>query len=206
MKPCLKVPLILLIALLSSVIHKQLASGEWNSSQEQEDMQKSPLTIAWISKPPYVIPPTNESFDDGPQGMIRDAVLRHITVECGHCWTPSSEHCEIETLKMQNELEMLELLKQNKVHIAIPVFEHPSNRLYDEFFFLKLDDYPGTEYITTEDDTSTLNVVLESVLKAWPLFAVTIVLTAIAGIIMWALVRMNFYVPGGGGDRGYLHE
>ncbi|XP_068685984.1 uncharacterized protein [Montipora foliosa] len=180
----LKVPLILLIAISSIVIQNQLAYGEGNSSQQDEDMQKLSLTIAWISKPPYVTPPTNESLDDEAQGMIRDAVLRHVTIECGYYW---KKQYEVKTLEMEYEFEMLELLRQNKVHIASPVFEDPSNRRYDEFPFFKLDDYPGTEYITTEDYTSTLSVVLESVLKAWPLLAVTMVLTAIAGIIMWAL-------------------
>ena len=187
--PCLTVCLVLIIWVLNGVIHKQFAcGGEVNCSQDYEHGQKLPLTFAWIFKPPYATPPSNESLDNEAQGLMRDAVLKHIAVEYGYYM---KKHFDIKTLEMENEFAMLELLRQNKVHIALPIFEHPSNRRYPEFLFFKLDDYPGTEYITIQDDSSTLTVVLDSVIKAWPLLAVTMVLTAIAGIIMWALVSIN---------------
>ena len=92
------------------------------------------------------------------------------------------------TRKFKSEFELLEQLRQNIVHIALPIFKHANNHKYSEFTFFKLDDYPRTEFIITEDDTTALTVVMDSVLKSWPLLAVTLVLTAIAGIIMWALV------------------
>ena len=187
--PCLTVCLVFIIWILNGLIHKQFAcGGDVNSSQDYEHWQKLPLTFAWIFKPPYATPPSNESLDNEAQGLMRDAVLKHIAVECGYS---VKKHFDIKTLEMENEFAMLELLRQNKVHIALPIFEHPSNRRYPEFPFFKLDDYPGTEYITVQDDSSTLTVVLDSVIKAWPLLAVTMVLTAIAGIIMWALVGIN---------------
>ena len=82
---------------------------------------------------------------------------------------------------------MIEMLRQNKVHLAVPIFE-PINRRYIEFPFLKLVDYPGTDFISTEEETKGLSVVLDAVLKSWPLLAVTLILTAIAGVTVWALV------------------
>ena len=82
---------------------------------------------------------------------------------------------------------MIELLRQNEVHVAAPIFES-TNRLYNEFSFFNLIDYPGSEYITGEHETDKVKRVLHEVLKSWPLFAVTLILTAIAGVIMWALV------------------
>ena len=184
--PCLTVCFVFIIWILNAVIHEQFAcGGQVNSSQDYEHGRKLPLTFAWIFKPPYATPPSNESLDNEAQGLMRDAVLKHIAVECGYYMKKSFD---VRTLEMENEFAMLERLRQNKVHIALPIFEHPSNRRYPEFPFFKLDDYPGTEYITVLDDSSTLTVVLDSVIKAWPLLAVTMVLTAIAGIIMWALV------------------
>ena len=86
------------------------------------------------------------------------------------------------------------MLKQNKVHIAILIFEQQESRKYSEFIFFKLLDYPGTEYIALADDENdALDVVFDSVSKSWPLLAVTMtmIFTAIAGIIMWALVRLS---------------
>ena len=181
--------LIVIIPFLNVAIHhRPAAAAEGNSSEDDEEWQEKPLIFAWIEKPPYATLPSNGSSDNEAHGMIREALIRHVTVECG--WYAGIGY-EMTTLKVDSEFGMIELLRQNKVHVALPIFEHPSNRRYSEFPFVKLDDYPGSEYITTEDDTSTLSIVLDAVLKAWPLLAVTMVITAIAGIIMWALVSKN---------------
>ena len=156
----------------------------WSSAAEKEHIEV-PLVFGWIEKPPYAVPPTNESLDNEAHGLIRDAVLRYILVECGYYL---KLEYQVSTRKFESEFELLQQLRQNIVHIALPIFEDANNRKYSEFTFFKLDDYPGTEFITTEDDTTALPVVMDSVLKSWPLLAVTLVLTAIAGIIMWALV------------------
>ena len=86
------------------------------------------------------------------------------------------------------------MLKQNKVHIAIPIFEQQKSQKYSEFVFFKLLDYPGTEYkALTKDENDALDVVFDSVSKSWPLLAVTMtmIFTAIAGVIMWALLRLS---------------
>ena len=176
-----------IIGLSIAAMHYQPISAEGDSSESSKDGETSemPLIFAWILKPPYTTSPTNGSFDKEAHGLIRDALLSHITLECGYY---AGKFYQIHTSKVNSEFEMLELLRQNKAHVAVPIFEDPTNRRYGEFPFLKLVDYPGTEYITLEDNHSVLSVALDAVLKAWPLLAVTIVLTAIAGIIIWALV------------------
>ena len=156
----------------------------WSSAAEKEDI-KVPLVFGLIEKPPYAVPRTNESLENEAHGLIRDAVLRYILAECGYAFKLAYQ---VSTRKFESEFELLQQLRQNIVHIALPIFEDANNRKYSEFTFFKLDDYPGTEFITTEDFTTALTVVMDSVLKSWPLLAVTLVLTAIAGIIMWALV------------------
>ena len=164
-----------------AIHHRPAASAEGNSSEHDEELQ--PLIFAWIEKPPYATPPSNGSLER--PGIIQETLMRHALLQCG---LYLRIRYEVSALKVDSEFGMIELLRQNKAHVALPIFEHPTNRRYSEFPFVKLDDYPGSEYITTEDDTGTLRVVLDAVFKSWPLFAVTIVLTAIAGIIMWALV------------------
>ena len=165
------------------------SAAENGSSEQGHDPYKVPLVLGWIEKPPYAVSPTNESLDNEVHGLIRDAVLWYIIEEC----EPIGLEYQASTRKFESEFELLQQLRQNIVHIALPIFEDVNNRKYSEFTFFKLDDYPGTEFITTEDDTTTLTVVMDSVLKSWPLLAVTLVLTAIAGIIMWALVSGCVY-------------
>ena len=116
-------------------------------------------------------------------------MLRYIQEDCSGVFR---NHYEILTLEVDSESGMIQLLKQNKVHIAVPIFEQQNSEKYSEFIFFKLVDYPGTEYVTLGDDENdALDVVFDSVLKSWPLLAVTMIFTAIAGNIMWALVRLR---------------
>ena len=140
----------------------------------------SPLEMAWTIKPPYTILPNNNSFDDEVKGMMIEALLKFF----GRCLRPS----RINLRQASSELEMIGLLKQNKVEIVSPIFEHPSNRRYMDFHFLKFHDYPGSEFITIDDDSKALKIVQNEVLKSWPLLAITLILTAIAGVIIWLLV------------------
>lgn len=152
-----------------------------DTSCKQEQMSASkPLIFAWMEKPPYAISPGNGSRNRDVRGIILDALMAPRNI-----WR---NYTHRRYLNVNHEFEMIDLLRQNKAHVAFPIFEQAPNRQYREFPFVKLDDYPGTEYITKVDDDRVLNVVLNSVLKSWPLFAVTLVLTAIAGIIMWCLV------------------
>ena len=185
-----------LSVIIISAIQLQTISATGNKSKpddqngDKEDVKHWPvldLTIAWIEKPPYTTSPTNESLDDEVHGMIRDVLLRYITIECGYY---ASVNYHVKTFGAESEFHMIELLRQNKVHIACPIFE-PTNRRYNDLSFFKLTDYPGSEFITSDNEANKLSLVLDAVLKSWSLFAVTLILTAIAGVIMWALVWLT---------------
>ena len=184
----LEVTLNITIGLLIGTISYQPSAAARNHSSLQSLATPKALKIAWILKPPYTELSANRSSVNVAHGMFRDALLRFIIIECGLLYDPDPTNHQVENLKVDNELEMIELLRQSNVDIAFPISEHPFNRRYREFPFLKLEDYPGAEFITTEDNSSALDVVLKAVIKAWPLLTVNIVLSAIAGIIMWALV------------------
>ena len=186
------------IVICLCVIHLRATSAIGNeSTPDNEDgvdedklhMPEKDLIIGWIEKPPYTTSPTNESIDDEVHGMLRDVLLRYITVECDeHADEPTKYH--IKTFRADSEFHMIELLRQNKIHVAAPIFES-RNRRYNEFSFFKITNYPGSGFITSEDEANKLSLVLDAVLKSWSLFAVTLILTAIAGIIMWALVCLT---------------
>ena len=169
---------------ISAARNESTPGNEGGVEEDGEFFPEIKLTIAWIEKPPYATQPTNGSFDDEVQGMVRDVLARFIILECGLL---AKINYQVKTFRADSEFHMIELLRQNKVHVGLPIFESKNQR-YDEFSFLKITDYPGSEFITNEDETNTLSLVLDAVLKSWSLFAVTLILTAIAGIIMWALV------------------
>ena len=186
-----KLLLALFIGLVAFKFRVTSAKSSSSEPDDNDDNEKENLTIAWIYKPPYIRGPDNSSLDNQAHGIVRDVMLKYIVKDCsGEFGNP---HYEIKTLKADSESAMIQLLKQNKVHLAIPIFEQQDNQKYSEFIFFKLLDYPGTEYITLADDENNdaLDVVFDSVLKSWPLLAVTMIFTAIAGIIIWALVRLS---------------
>ena len=183
------VPSFIVIALGVVQFRAILANGKSSISgdekEEKDDLkQHLNLSVAWIERPPYTASPANGSVDNEVQGLIRDAIFRFIFYECSY---RDGLRYEPETKRVDSEFQMIELLSQNKVHLAIPISE-PINRRYSEFPFVKLVDYPGTDFISTEEETRGLDVVLDAVLESWPLFAITLILTATAGVIMWALV------------------
>ena len=172
-----------------------IVSANDNSSTEEDEWKIKwylNLTITWIAKPPYVARPTNGSIDSGAQGLIRDTLLPYMTYECGIL---HGIEYQVEDRQVNSEYEMIALLRQNKVHVAAPIFEPKGDRHYSEFPFFKVVDYPGTDYITTEEGNNKISYVLDAVLKSWPLLAVTLVLTAISGVVMWALVSFEFVLP-----------
>ena len=156
---------------------------------DEKNYTSKSLKMAWTEKPPYAF--TSKTTEDKFMGLIREAIWQYL-VDCGKARGISYQ---INASEFGTELKMVESLRNNQVHIAAPIFELTNNRTYSEFPFLELDHYPGTEYITNEEQINALSVVLDAVMRSWPLFAVTLVLTAIAGIVMWALVGFFIIYP-----------
>lgn len=173
------------------VIYLQcIAAKSSNEDQQREDKNtnQTVLTVAWVLKPPYT-KPANASLISPNHGIVQDAILRYMVLECGLFNTPSVSY-QGKGLEADSEFEMIELLRKNIADAAVPIFDNLDNRRYSEFPFFKIGDYPGTDFITTEDESNAFSVVIDAVRKSWPLLAVTLIFTAIAGIIMWALVSV----------------
>lgn len=161
------------------------ANKDFESEAENKNQTLTFLTFAWTFDPPYIIPVNGSLIQD--EGMIRDALLRYITVECGYLQEPPISY-QVIGWQAYSKLGMIELLRTNKVDAAAPIFETPDSRRYSEFSFFKIGDYPGTDFFTTEDQTNPIRVVMEATIKSWPLLGFTLTSMAIAGVIMWALV------------------
>ena len=165
---------------------------------ENDSSGMIPLEIAWINKPPYTIPPTPDSYK--VSGIIMDLMTDEMDDDATdemdddayECYEVAYSLVKNNTRETTSEFRMIKLLRKNEVQIAFPIFEPPSNRQYSDFHFLKIGRYPGSEYITTQDEINAFSTIVDEVLKSWSLFALTLVLAAIAGIIMWALVGIVF--------------
>ena len=121
------------------------------------------IEAGWIHKPPYLYAVPNATK---PFGMGLEMVLKFLQ-SCGATF--------VESHQASSEFEMINLLRKNKIDVAAPILEPTSHRHYIEFHFIKTSDYPE-------------NVVLNAFLDAWSLVALILILAAIAGIFIWALV------------------
>ena len=131
------------------------------------------IEVGWIHKPPYLYAVPNATK---PFGMGLEMVLKFLQ-SCGATF--------VESHQASSEFEMINLLRKNKIDDAAPILEPTSHRHYIEFHFIKTSDYPGTVYISIENGE---NVMLNAFLDAWSLVALILILVAIAGIFIWALV------------------
>ena len=157
---------------------------------ENDSSGMIPLEIAWISKPPYTIPPTPYSCK--LRGIIMDLMTDMMKEDDDECEEVANSLLINNANETASEFQMIKLMRENEVQIAFPIFGPLSNRQYSDFHFLKIGRYPGSEYITTQNESNAFRTIVDEVLKSWPLLALTLVLAAIAGIIMWALVGIVF--------------
>ena len=134
-----------------------------------------PLKIAWMLKPPYTLSPANGSLF---QGMIRDVIISTIEDCMARIVSSEKRYTEAKLLAQEtsSEFEMIELLRQNIAQIAVPVFDSEITWRYgSNFYFFKLHGYPGSEFIILQDETDMPDIVLDEVLKSWPLLVITLV-------------------------------
>ena len=131
------------------------------------------IEVGWIHKPPYLYAVPNATK---PFGMGLEMVLKFLQY-CGATF--------VESHQASSEFEMINLLRKNKIDVAAPILEPTSHRHYIEFHFIKTSDYPGTVYISIENGE---NVMLNAFWDTWSLVALILILAAIAGIFIWALV------------------
>lgn len=153
------------------------------------------LKIAWMEKHPYIFGTGWFRPGQEPTGLLRKTVWEFIELGC-----VDNIDYHIESFQVFSISDLIRLVQEGKAHVGLPV-------VLDNFgentastkgtHVVKVLDHPGIEFIaSSKTNKQALSVILIAVLQAWPLLLITMLLTAIAGVIVWALVRFmrfNFY-------------
>ena len=135
------------------------------------------MKMAWLEKPPYT---TRRPNAEGRFNGILYDVLRTKLHYCG----------SFESVRVNDESTLVARLKNGQAQLAGPVVAKGIDPIrYNGEYFLALLDYPGADFLTKPGTKEFAKVVTETILDSWPLLALSIILTAIAGIVTWALVR-----------------
>ena len=142
------------------------------------------VKIAWMEKPPYIMR-INQSWSGKPEGLLRKTVWHFIELGCDR-YAIHTEAVEVDSMDA-----LVSLVQEGKAQVGLPIFMENFGEFekYEGFLLLKVLDHPGLEFITTGQKPNGLLITVKAVLHSWPLLLVTTLLTAIAGVIVWALVR-----------------
>lgn len=61
--------------------------------------------------------------------------------------------------------------------------------------YFPLVESPGVIYLEKKEPAgNAAEAVMEAVLQGWPVLVLTLIMAALSGIVMWALVRCSFFV------------
>ena len=157
------------------------------------------LNVWWTSFPPFVMQSLNSSENQTSgtdatayeiKGVFPD-ILELAFDRCYAIQEKGKPNISFKHLPGHNQSVLLQEIRTDEDFLLIPV-QSDDNDTYKGFFtFLKLLDSPGTVLIKREEDRSiTFKVQMwnTAILNCWPIIALTVSLSFVAGIAVWALV------------------
>ena len=160
-----------------------------------EHCQPSPVTLNvwWTSVPPFVTQKTKTSGTDATAYEIKGIFPDILKLAIDSCYAICNERKPVIIFKQLPVLDqsvLLEKIKKNEDFLLIPVESDEEGKYKGYFTVLKLLESPGTVLIKREEDSITSRVQMWStaILNCWPIIALTVSLSFVAGIAVWALV------------------
>ena len=134
------------------------------------------VKMVWVEKPPYTTkrPGTVNRFN----GILYDV----LKTKLHHC-------ADFESVRVKHESDIVKNVSTGEAVLGGPiVVKGIAPAFYNTLPFISTNNYPGADFITRAEPKEFGKVVTVAVLSTWPLLALTLLMTAIAGIIVWALV------------------
>ena len=180
---------------------KPLLSPDFNlTAMESEDPKtgapKCPdkIEIAWKNTPPFIYKSSVSAKGRITKvtGIIHDLLHRAFRI----CCSRPKRHQVVFQERVKEKPQSLSQLLANKFVIA-PVHSIDGTTYGGQYEYIRVFNSPGIVLIMSKAEYSlkARNAVWKSLEQAWPIVALTFVLSAIAGIVMWGLVcRLSFLV------------
>ena len=77
--------------------------------------------------------------------------------------------------------------------IAMPIYGSMTDVKYHNKPYFPLVESPGVIYIQkVQESGNAAKAVMEAVLQGWPVLVLTLIMAALSGIVMWALVSFTY--------------
>jgi hypothetical protein len=141
----------------------------------------STLKAQWWSIPPYIYRDKNGDI----QGIFKK-VLDRIVEQC------CNGHTNITYEKQPlNDSEVVkDHIGENGTVLSFPIYGEMKDTTFQNFPYMPVVEAPGVVFImTNEDSANAAQAVMDAVFQGWPVLVLTLVMAALSGIIIWALVR-----------------
>ena len=152
------------------------------------------ISITWLSFAPFIFQPKNNTKQtEKLDGVFYSIIGRAVQICCKHLGNRGTR------LEYTHKAENINTLHANifydKASIGMPVY------IENEFFyqhyggtlaFIKVLESPGLVVIGNKDDVkqNDLKVLWKTIYNQWPIVLISVLLCAISGICVWALVSI----------------
>ena len=152
------------------------------------------INITWLSFAPFISQPKNSTRQtEKLDGVFYSIIGRAVQFCCKHLDNRGT-HLEY-THKAENIDTLHANIFYDKASIGMPVYIE--NEFFDQQYggtlaFIKVLESPGLVVIGNKDDVKQnhLKVLWKTIYKQWPIVLISVLLCAISGICVWALVSI----------------
>ena len=153
------------------------------------------ISITWLSFAPFIFQPKNNTTQtEKLDGVFYSIIGRAVQFCCKHFGKRGTR------LEYTHKAENINTLHANifydKASVGMPVYienEFLDQHHYgDRLAFIKVLESPGLVVIGNKDDVkqNDLKVLWKTIYNQWPIVLISVLLCAISGICVWALVSI----------------
>ncbi|EDO28964.1 predicted protein [Nematostella vectensis] len=146
------------------------------------------LRIAILDRPPYIKNTSNHGY-----GML-SLIMDELAVKAYGC--PLSLECRPKTVydvtRISNDSGLFDALNgTNSTDFVFPVgAKQGIQKVYNKLF-IGLLEHPGSMLLVIPGQQDPVQTCLETILSSWPLLALSIICTSMAGMAMWVFESLS---------------
>ena len=138
------------------------------------------LKAQWWSIPPYIYKDKYGNI----KGIFK-IVLDQIVKQCCNGHT----NITYEKLPLNDSEVVKDNIGENGTVISFPVYGEMKDTTFQNYPYMPVVEAPGVVFIMTQEDSANAaQAVMDAVFQGWPILVLTLVMAALSGIIIWALV------------------
>ncbi|XP_066018611.1 uncharacterized protein [Pocillopora verrucosa] len=153
--------------------------------QEQDKETKCKFKLALLDFPPYIM---NQSIN---RGFMHETLTWLADMACFGRVATHSIACKMEPVFVQNQDEMVKLIKNRLVDFGFPILSDAKEKLtgLDNVTLIRASASSGCSMIVNlkQCEAESREQLFTSITSQWPILAFIILLSGISGVIIWLL-------------------